>query len=117
VNGQRISNPVQAGRFATIRGTWKDGDRIELELPMPLRLEAVDEQHPNLVALSRGPLVLSAISDARPVFERAELLRAQESIDKRGDHSALAADGSRVTMRPFMSIGDESYNTYVSLKA
>jgi hypothetical protein len=116
VNGQRITGKVQAGSFAAIRRTWKDGDRIELELPMPLRLEAVDEQHPNLVALSRGPLVLSAVSDARPLFERSELLRAQESSDKSGDHIALATDGSRVTMRPFMSIGDESYSTYVSLK-
>ena len=117
VNGQRVSSTVQAGSFAAIRRTWKDGDRIELELPMPLRLEAVDEQHPNLVALSRGPLVLSAMSEARPTFERAGLLRAQEASDKSGDHTALAADGSRVVMRPFMSIGDDGYNTYVSLKA
>jgi DUF1680 family protein len=116
VNGQRISTTVQVGSFAAIRRTWKDGDRIELELPMPLRLEAVDEQHPNLVALSRGPLVLSAMSEARPVFERSELLRAQRSTDKSGDHVAVATDGSRITMRPFMSIGDDSYNTYVSLK-
>jgi DUF1680 family protein len=117
VNGQRISSTVQAGSFAAVRRTWKDGDRIELELPMPLRLEAVDEQHPSLLALSRGPLVLSAISEARPVFERSELLRARESSDKSGDHVALATDGSRITMRPFMSIGDESYNTYVALKS
>jgi DUF1680 family protein len=117
VNGQRISSPVQAGSFAAIRRTWKDGDRIELELPMPLRLEAVDEQHPNLVALSRGPQVLHAISDARPTFERAELLRAQESSDKRGDSAALATDGTRIILCPFANIGDEGYNTYVSLKA
>ena len=116
VNGKRISSPMRAGSFAPIRRTWKDGDRIELELPMPLRLEAIDQQHPNLAALSHGPIVLSAMSDARPVFERAELLRAQESTDKSGDHVALATDGGRITMRPFMSIGDDSYNTYVSLK-
>jgi len=118
-NGQRMSSPVQAGSFAAIRRTWKDGDRIELELPMALRLEAVDEQHPNLVALSRGPLVLNAMSNARPTFERSELLRAQESSDKNdknGDHVALATDGTRVILRPFMSIGDENYNTYVSQK-
>ena len=83
---------------------------------MPLRLEAVDEQHPTLVALSRGPLVLSAMSDPRPTFEQAELLRAQASKNDSGDSVALAADGNRVVMRPFMSIGDDTYNTYVSLK-
>lgn len=115
VNGNRIGTAVKAGRFAAIRRTWKDGDRIELELPMPLRVEAVDEQHPNLVALSRGPLVLSAMTNARPVFERSELLHAQE-VDQSGERVALATDGTRIVMRPFMSIGDDSYNTYVSLK-
>ena len=120
MNGLRINSPVQAGSFAAIRRTWKDGDRIDLELPMALRLEAVDQQHPNLVALSRGPVVLNAVSNARPTFERAELLRAQESRDKNdksGDHVALATDGTRIIMRPFMSIGDENYNTYVSQKS
>jgi hypothetical protein len=90
-----------------------------LELPMPLRLEAVDEQHPNLVALMRGPLVLCAMSDARPTFERSALLRAQESNDKNnknGDRIAVATDGTSIILRPFMNIGDESYNMYVSQK-
>jgi DUF1680 family protein len=117
VNGQRVSSRPHPGSFAAIPRTWKDGDRIELELPMPLRLEPVDEQHPNLVALSRGPLVLSAMSAARPIFERSELLRGQESSEKSGDLVAVATDGSRITMRPFMNIGDESYNTYLSLKS
>jgi uncharacterized protein len=84
---------------------------------MTLRLEAVDEQHPNLVALSRGPVVLNAVSNARPTFERSELLRAQESNDKNGDRVALATDGTRIILRPFVSIGDENYNTYVSQKS
>ena len=36
VNGKRVSDAVQPGTFASIRRTWKDGDRVELELPMPL---------------------------------------------------------------------------------
>ena len=116
VNGQRVNSPVLEGNFAAIRRTWKDGDRIELQLPMPLRLDAVDDQHPTLVALSRGPVVLCAIGDARPTFEKADLLRAQESGEKNGDSVARAADGAGVVMRPFMRIGDDSYNTYVSLK-
>src|SRR3984893_3129169 len=58
VNGKRVSDPVDPGTFASIRRTWKQGDRVELELPMPLRLEAVDANHQNLVSLIQGPLVL-----------------------------------------------------------
>lgn len=45
---------------------------VELELPVPLRFEAVDERHPKLAALLRGPLALFAISDGQPTFDRAE---------------------------------------------
>jgi DUF1680 family protein len=116
VNGNRISDPVQPGTFAAIRRTWKDGDRIELELPMPLRLEPVDANHPTMVALLQGPLVLFAVADAQPTFDKNGLLQAKPTNNKAGDWTASAADGSRVTMRPFMTIDKESYSTYVLLK-
>jgi DUF1680 family protein len=115
VNGNRVSGPVQAGTFAAIRRTWKDGDRVELELPMPLRLEPVDANHPNLVALMRGPLVLFAVADSQPTFDRAELLRAQMANNAAGDSVAASAEGKPISMRPFMSINEESYSTYVRL--
>jgi uncharacterized protein len=116
VNGNRVTEPVQPGTFAAIRRTWKDGDRVELELPMPLRLEAVDANHPNLVALVRGPLVLFAVADVQPGFDKAELLRARLANNPSGDSIATSKDGKPVSMRPFMSIKDETYSTYVLLK-
>ena len=117
VNGNRISEPVQTGTFAAIRRTWKDGDRIELELPMPLRLEPVDANHPRMVALLQGPLVLFAVADAQPTFDKNGLLQAKPTNNKAGDWTASAVDGSSVAMRPFMSIDKESYSTYVLLKS
>ncbi|MBZ5516382.1 MAG: glycoside hydrolase family 127 protein [Acidobacteriia bacterium] len=117
VNGQPVDGPVAPGSFAAIRRTWKEGDRVELQLPMPLRLEPVDAQHPNLVALMRGPLVLFALTDSQPTFEKAELLRARDAQDFDGDSLATSTVGTTVVMRPFMSIVDEKYSTYVLLKA
>jgi DUF1680 family protein len=117
VNGTRVGTPIQPGTFAAIRRTWKDGDRIELELPMPLRVEPVDVQHPYFVALMRGPLVLFAIADSQPRFERGELLRARAANHEAGDWLATSAEGQTVAMRPFMNIGQEKYSTYVRLKA
>jgi len=116
VNGNRVSDSVQPRSFAAIKRTWKDGDRIELELPMPLRLEAVDANHPNLVALVQGPLVLFAVTDSQPTFDRSSLLQAKAAKNANGDWVASAADGSSITMRPFMNIDKESYSTYVLLK-
>ncbi|MBZ5687847.1 MAG: glycoside hydrolase family 127 protein [Acidobacteriia bacterium] len=117
VNGKRVSDSIQPGTFAAIRRTWKDGDRVELELPMPLRLETVDASHPNLVALVQGPLVLFAVADSQPSFSRSALLQAKPANNAKGDWLADSADGSRVTMRPFMNIDTESYSTYVLLKS
>jgi DUF1680 family protein len=117
VNGKRVSDAVKPSTFASIRRTWKDGDRVELELPMPMRLEAVDANHPNLVALMHGPLVLFAVADSQPSFERNALLQAKPVNNAMGDWLANSVDGSSVTMRPFMNIDKESYSTYVLLKS
>jgi uncharacterized protein len=84
---------------------------------MALRLEAVDANHPNLVALMHGPLVLFAVSNSQPSFERNALLLAKPTNNATGDWLAKAADGSLATMRPFMNIDKESYSTYVLLKS
>ncbi|HKV81206.1 MAG TPA: beta-L-arabinofuranosidase domain-containing protein [Candidatus Sulfotelmatobacter sp.] len=117
VNGRRVSTEVQPGTFASIRNTWKDGDRVELELPMPLRLEAVDANHPDLVALVQGPLVLMAVGESQLTFERNALLQARAASNATGDWLAGSGDGRRITMRPFMMIDKESYSAYVQLKS
>jgi len=117
VNGKRVSTEVQPGTFAAIRNTWKDADLVELELPMPLRLEQVDVNHPNIVALMQGPLVLMAVTESQPTFDRNALLQAKPVGNAGGDWTANSADGSRITMRPFMTIDKESYSTYVLLKS
>ena len=117
VNGKRVSTEIQPGTFASIRNTWKDGDRVELELPMPLRLEAVDANHPDIVALVHGPLVLMAVGESQPTFERNGLLQANAASNAPGDWLASSADGRSITMRPFMMIDKESYSTYVQLKS
>jgi hypothetical protein len=115
VNGTRVTAGVEPGSFAPIRRTWKEGDRIELELPMPLRLEPVDVQHSSQQALLRGPLVLFAVAPSQPTFEKAALLRATPASGS-GECTATSSDGKPVIMRPFMTIKDESYSTYVQVK-
>jgi uncharacterized protein len=117
VNGKRVSDQVKPGSFAAVRRTWSDGDRVELELPMPVRLVPVDANHPNFVALMQGPLVLFAVVDSQPSFDRNGLLQARPVNNAKGDWQATSIDGSAVTMRPFMNIDKENYSTYVVLKS
>jgi hypothetical protein len=116
VNGKRQSGAVTPGQFAAIRRDWKSGDRIELELPLRLRLEPIDQQHPTTVALLRGPLVLMAVKQQQdaplPHLTREHLLAAKR-IGQR-QWQADSAEGS-VTLVPFTSLGDRPYSTYLNL--
>jgi DUF1680 family protein len=111
INGQRTSAPIQTG-FATLQHGWKDGDRIEFELPLPVRLEAIDPNHPGTVALLRGPLVLFAIGDNPPAVTKQQLLAAVQ-LPGQTAWRANTASGP-LLLRPFSTITDENYSTYLN---
>jgi DUF1680 family protein len=117
LNGKRVTNAIQPGSFVAVRNTWNNDDRLELELPMPLRLEPVDVNHPDIVALLQGPLVLMAIGELQPAFDAQSLLKAKAVNNATGDWIAIAKDGSQITMRPFMTIDRESYSAYARIKS
>ena len=108
VNGKREA--ATAGRFARLQQQWKTGDRIDLELPMTARLEAIDPQHADTVALLVGPLVLFAMTDSEPRVTRAQLLAAKRNA---GQSWQVQAAGGPLKMLPFTAIGDEAYTTYL----
>jgi len=112
VNGQAVTAPVTKG-FAAIQRKWKDGDRVELNLPLPMRLEAIDAQHPDTVALVRGPLVLFALTDDAPPVTREQLLAAKRM---RGQSLWQAASsGGPLLLTPFTEIHEERYRTYLTV--
>ncbi len=116
VNGTRQKGPAAPGQFAAIRREWTTGDRVELELPLKMRLEVIDAQHADTVALLRGPLVLMAVKQQQegpvPKVKREQLLAAKRMSERQWQVSS--ANGS-VTMLPFTSVGSLPYTTYVKL--
>ena len=112
VNGKHWpQNPVP-GTFAAVSRSWRAGDRVELQLPRALRLEAIDDQHPGTVALLCGPLVLFAINDGGdpPSLTRQQLLAATQTLNQRW---VVRRENSSVAFLPFVSINDEQYSTYL----
>jgi DUF1680 family protein len=59
VNGQLEKASAGSDGYITLSRTWNGGDRVEVELPMALRQEAVPGS-PELASLAYGPLVLVA---------------------------------------------------------
>jgi len=96
INGAPTAIQADKG-FASFERKWKNGDRIELRLASKVRLEPINGQHPNTVALVKGPLVQFAIGENPVTVAREKLLS--------GTHG--------LTLRPFTAIEDEHYSIYV----
>ena len=108
VNGKQEA--AQAGTFARVERKWKNGDRIDLELPLSTRLEPIDREHADTVALLAGPVVLLAITDSQPAVTKAQLLAAKRT----GARSwQVDTGGGAMKMLPFTEIQDEEYSTYL----
>jgi hypothetical protein len=58
INGRSQSGNASPGSFIELKRTWKNGDLVELTLPMSLRLEAMPD-NPHRVAVFYGPTLLA----------------------------------------------------------
>ncbi len=57
INDTPAPGPVTPGSYKVITRTWNNGDRVRLDLPMHLRLQAMPDD-PGMVAILYGPVVL-----------------------------------------------------------
>jgi uncharacterized protein len=115
VNGRRAEKEGIPGKFLAVQRTWKDGDRVEVEFEMPLRLEAVDEQNPNRVALMHGPIALFAVGTMPSRIKRNQLLAATR-VAPLADDWLVHTDEGGLTLRAFASIMSENYRLYQTVE-
>jgi DUF1680 family protein len=123
INGQPVTIQLDRG-YALLDRTWRKGDVVELELPMPVRRVTADPQVTadiGRVALERGPMVFCAewpdnpggkvrdliVPDDQPFtasFE-PELLNGVETIQGRALRVSRGADGAMLkTEQSFKAI-------------
>jgi DUF1680 family protein len=58
INGKAYEASASASSYLTITRTWKNGDRVEVGLPMKLQLERLPDR-PDIAAVLYGPIVLA----------------------------------------------------------
>jgi len=58
VNGVATARSVKAGSYIEVARTWRNGDRVELQLDMRVEVEPLPAA-PDIVAFTYGPLVLA----------------------------------------------------------
>ena len=77
-------------------------EKFEVDLPMTMRIEPIDPQNPQTVAVLFGSLVLFAIMDTQPLLARADLLAAKR-MDQRSWQVNTA--GVPIKLLPFTTLG------------
>jgi hypothetical protein len=93
---------------------WRAGDRVEIRIPLVMRMETVDREHPNRVAVVRGPVVLVLDGDWHdPHFRLPEhddaLSQWLVADTAPGVFRLQPPDGSRVMpkFRPFYDLVED----------
>ncbi len=59
VNGAAAKVDGQPGSYVGIQREWREGDVVEVRLPMGLRTEPLPGNNPRIVAIFHGPIVLA----------------------------------------------------------
>lgn len=92
INGEPSGERVNPGTYCALQREWKDGDRVNLNLAMPVVAMAVDErasEFQNKVALMRGPLVYCFESQDQEGREAWDIRVPQPSPGRRHSGSQL----------------------------
>lgn len=115
VNGGTVDTKYRPGTWASVQREWKSGDRVELRIPLTSRMISVDAQHPNRVAVARGPVALvleAAYHDAKFCLPETdeELNKWLVPDQTAGWFSVQPPDGSRIRskLRPSYTV-EENY--------
>jgi DUF1680 family protein len=82
VNGRPVPAFADPGSYLVLRGPWKNGDRIELSLPMQLHAAPMPDKE-TLQAAMYGPLVLAARFEQEPREKWYRHFRAEEKQEPR----------------------------------
>lgn len=124
VNGALADVACKPGTWAEVARTWNSGDRVEVRIPLTLRMEAVDRQHPRRVAFVHGPAVLVYDDWAMEVLPR---FPEPDSLDQGlvpgeqpGTFRVAQPGGTKLVarLRPFYAVGEAApYRMYHDLDA
>lgn len=111
VNGEAVETALEPNTWMSLSRTWQEGDEVTLSLPYALRFVPVDPQHPNLVALCYGPLVLACdemtvlVGDASKPEEWIKPVPGEENVfETLPGHSGIYTHICR-RFRPYYTIG------------
>jgi uncharacterized protein len=143
VNGRRHTTSRRPGGYVALNRTWRNGDTVELRLPMTLRTEPLPG-NPDVVAFLYGPVVLAGMLGRQGLTPGADIIVNERTygdvLDDKVEVPVLVGDAKRVvgqikpsarealtfhtsgigrprdvTLVPYYRVAHERYNLYWKL--
>ena len=127
VNGKAAGVKAERGTYLTLARTWHDGDRVEFDLPMTLRTEALPGD-PRTFAFLQGPIVLAGQMGAQDLTRAMSVNGSEPGLHEdpkkfdslSSDPAALKPipgqpltySAGAVTLCPLHRIFDQRYAVY-----
>lgn len=124
INGKPIEAIAQANGYYSINRKWKNGDVLELDMPMQLYTESMPD-NPNRIAFLYGPLVLAGQLGNKmpdPLYGTPVILSAERKADQlvqpqdlatlKFQLSSAVAKPLAPVLIPFFQSNKEYYSVY-----
>jgi hypothetical protein len=144
INGSPLEAIADPGSYLGLRKVWKDGDTINISLPMELRQERLPGDD-SVAAALYGPLVLAADLGPAPTDEPFRIIHSGETVPKNlPTASSLPkaaatsdattkqwiqvespselrftadSEGAKSELMPMYAIGDQRYSVYWQMRS
>jgi DUF1680 family protein len=127
VNGEAFEVTAKPSSYVALRRTWKNGDKVEVTLPMALRTESMPD-NPKRIAIFHGPTLLAAnlgpvndpaasgafyvpalVTDGRPVADWVKPVAGEKlAFETKG-----VGRPRDVRLEPFFALHDRRYTVYL----
>ena len=129
VNGRKLIDSTEPARYVELERVWRDGDVVDVELPMRLHLQPLPGAS-DIAAVMYGPIVLAARMGREGMrsgddmvaseWSYGEVLQTQAALpqlDLRGGAPLLfrartRGPTSELELAPFHRIAHERYSLY-----
>jgi hypothetical protein len=128
LNGKRLALRAKPSSYLTIKRRWRDGDRVEMAMPMGLHAEPMPDDRETM-ALMYGPLVLAGLTTTDTYFLADATLRSSGATSLRSTSAKdlkswvkpvegkpltfrTVRQASDLTLVPLYKVMDEPYGVY-----
>jgi hypothetical protein len=111
LNGKPYSTVTVQGTWAAIKRMWRAGDRIELTLPQAFHIEAIDDLHPETVAVMRGPVQYVALNPP-PNLARVRMPLPSSLRQVAPEIFVEPRSDQQIIFVPLYHVQNQSYATY-----